>query len=59
MQGEEVEFGIELDEAAFEEETQKYFDGETVFKTLNFECCNDGEDSGTSDKVSSRWRISL
>ena len=52
IQGEEIEFGVEVEEeAALEEESQKYFDGETIFKTLNFDCCDDGEESDTSDKV--------
>ena len=51
MRGEDIEFGIELDEeAGLEEEGQKYFDGETVFKTLSFDCCREEEDD--SDKVS-------
>ena len=51
MRGEDIEFGIELDEeVGLEEEGQKYFDGETVFKTLSFDCCREEEDD--SDKVS-------
>ena len=53
IKGEDIEFGVEVDvEADFEEESQKYFDRETIFKTLNFDCCDDGEDSGNNDKVS-------
>ena len=51
VRGEDIEFGIELDEQeAIEEEVQNYFDAETVFKTLSFDCCREEEDD--SDKVS-------
>lgn len=51
MQGEEIEFGVEVDDSLFNEGSHKYFDGETVFKTLNFECCDDGDASDTREKV--------
>jgi len=50
VRGEDIEFGIELDEQeAIEEEVQNYFDAETVFKTLSFDCCREEEDD--SDKT--------
>ena len=50
MQEEGIEFGVEFDEKE-DDEPQKYFDGETAFKTLNFDCCDEGEETDNDGKV--------
>ena len=46
----EVEFGIELNPSQ-DDHGPDYFDGEQIFKNLNFDCTQDGADSDNDQVI--------
>ena len=44
----EIEFGVEVEDI-IKDEDDGYFDRETVFKNLNFDCTDEGDDDSDSN----------